>query len=229
MIVPSNPQQKFDLPKTIPLFPLPGALLLPQGQLPLNIFEPRYLRMVDDALAGARLIGMIQPVENTGQNIGAGNEGELYEVGCAGRITSFVESGDGRYLITLTGIRRFELAREVKGGAKDAAPYRVGEANWDAFEIDAHKDESAIDVDRDEFLEIMHDYLEAESLKADGDNIDDAPLDALVASLAMGCPFAPNEKQALLEAQTVAERAECLMALMEMSGGEEPGGDQVLQ
>ncbi len=225
MIVPSNPLQKFDLPPTIPLFPLPGALLLPQGQLPLNIFEPRYLRMVDDALAGPRLIGMIQPVEGASQTIGAGNDGELYGVGCAGRITSFIESGDGRYLITLTGVRRFALTSEIG----NEAPYRIGEVNWKAFEIDVHKDETAKDVDREEFLEIMHDYLEAESLKADGDNIDEAPLDALVASLAMGCPFAPNEKQALLEAQTVAERAECLMALMEMSGGDEPGGDQVLQ
>ena len=210
-----------ELPPIIPLFPLAGALLLPGGQLPLNIFEPRYLRMVDDALGGERMIGMIQPAESREKD----GKPSLFDVGCAGRITSFMEAGDGRYLITLTGVRRFRLARE---GAADT-PYRQGEADWAAFDIDAHKDLSGEDIDRDEFLEIMQDYLGAEGLETDWEAATAAPIDSLVASLAMGCPFAPNEKQALLEAQTVADRAECLMALMEMSGGDGSGGDQMVQ
>ncbi len=172
--------------------------------------------MIDDALGGARTIGMIQPMESVTE----GREPALYDVGCAGRITSFMETGDGRYLITLTGVRRFRLVEEV--GAEK--PYRMARADWDAFEIDVHKDDSGEDIDRDLFIEIMEEYLDAESLKTDWEAVDEAPIDALVVSLAMGCPFAPNEKQALLEAKTVAHRAECLMALMEMSGGDEAGG-----
>ncbi len=209
------------LPPAIPLFPLAGALLLPGGQLPLNIFEPRYLRMVDDALGGARVIGMIQPSEGVGED----GRPSLFDVGCAGRITSFMEADDGRYLITLTGLRRFRLKIEAVADT----PYRQAQADWAAFDIDAHKDLSGEEIDRDEFLEIMQDYLGAEGLETDWEAAASAPIDALVASLAMGCPFAPNEKQALLEARSVAERAECLMALMEMSGGEGPSGDQRLQ
>ncbi|MBL4618986.1 MAG: LON peptidase substrate-binding domain-containing protein [Alphaproteobacteria bacterium] len=208
------------LPETIPLFPLPNAIVLPGGQLPLNIFEPRYLRMVDDALGGARLIGMIQPTHE-----GSGAYPELFSVGCAGRITSFVETGDGRYLITLTGTRRFRISSEISTDT----PYRIAEADWSAFEMDAHPDPTADDVDREQFLLIMQDYLDAEGLQTDWEEADNASIDALVVSLAMGCPFAPNEKQALLEAPTIADRAVCLMALMEMSGGDEPDGDQMLQ
>ncbi|MEO1252725.1 MAG: LON peptidase substrate-binding domain-containing protein [Pseudomonadota bacterium] len=219
MIVEPKPRFKTNLPDTLPVFPLNGVLLLPGAQLPLNIFEPRYLRMIDDALAGARTIGMVQPR-------GAGVDDmapPLYDVGCAGRITSFAETGDGRYLITLTGVRRFRVIEE----ARVDTPYRVARADWSAFDIDAHPDTSGSDVDRELLLEIMRDYLEAEGLKADWDAAAEAPVDALVVSLAMGCPFAPNEKQALLEAPTIADQAECLMALMEMSGGDEPGGASV--
>lgn len=208
---------KLQLPDVIPLFPLEGALLLPGGQLPLNIFEPRYLRMVDDALGGSRLIGMIQPR--------AGEDSALYDVGCAGRITSFSETGDGRYQITLTGVHRFRLTGEAAGDA----PYRIGVADWGAFDIDGHRDLSDENVDRDELLDLMQDYLETEGLKTDWDAASQAPVDALVASLAMGCPFGPSEKQALLEAMTTQDRAECLMALMEMSGAEEPDGGPPLQ
>ncbi len=208
------------LPREIPLFPLPGALLLPGGQLPLNIFEPRYLRMIDDVLGGARMIGMIQPAEETG-----GDHPDLFSVGCAGRISSFVETGDGRYLITLNGQRRFRVIREISTDT----PYRLAEADWKAFEIDAHNDPSGKNVDRDEFLQVMQNYLDTEGLQTDWEEASAASIDALVVSLAMGCPFAPNEKQALLEAQTVEERAESLMALMEMSGGDENGGEQLLQ
>ncbi len=220
MIVEPKPRFQKQLPETIPVFPLAGALLMPGAQLPLNIFEPRYLRMVDDALAGARAIGMIQPRAGDGRDAP-----KLFDVGCAGRITAFSETGDGRYLITLTGVRRFRLIEEVHADT----PYRQATVDWGAYEIDAHADASGDEVDRDLFLEIMRDYLDAEGLKADWDAAEGAPVEALVVSLAMGCPFSPSEKQALLEAPTVAEQADCLMALMEMSGGEEPGGDATLQ
>ena len=219
-----NPRIRSALPEIIPLFPLAGALLLPGGQLPLNIFEPRYLRMVDDALGGARMIGMIQP-KDPGAAEQNGPAPSLFSVGCAGRITSFSETGDGRYLITLTGVRRFRLAHEVAGDT----PYRQGEADWDAFDVDSHKDRSGDQIDRDAFLAVMQDYLTAEGLKTDWDAAAAAPIDALVVSLAMGCPFEPNEKQALLEAMTTADRAECLTALMKISGAGEPDGDQRLQ
>lgn len=219
MIVEPKPRFQTQLPESIPIFPLAGALLMPGAQLPLNIFEPRYLRMVDDALAGARTIGMIQPRTSEVRE-----PATLFDVGCAGRITSFAETGDGRYLITLTGIRRFRILEEVHNDA----PYRSAMADWAAFEIDAHDDQSAGDVDRDLFLEIMRDYLDAEGLKADWNAAENAPVEALVVSLAMGCPFSPSEKQALLEAPTVFEQAESLMALMEMSGGDD-AGDTTLQ
>lgn len=209
------------LPDMIPIFPLEGALLLPGGQLPLNIFEPRYLRMVDDALSGSRLIGMIQPKAGEDANARA----MLYRVGCAGRLTSFTETGDGRYLITLTGVRRFAVKEEMSADT----PYRIGVADWDSFDVDAHKDATGETIDRAAFLEIMRGYLDAEGLEADWDAAASAPIDTLVASLAMGCPFAPNEKQALLEAKTVAERAKCLMTLMEISGAGEPDDGQSLQ
>jgi uncharacterized protein len=210
-------KSKATLPQTIALFPLSGALLLPEGQLPLNIFEPRYLKMIDDVLGGARSIGMIQPRDLPKKTDMAP---ALYKVGCAGRITSFRESGDGRYLVTLTGVRRFQLIEEIDV----EAPYRTARIDWDAFNIDAHKDTSGEDIDREVFVEIMSDYLDTEGLKTDWDAVEEAPIESLVASLAMGCPFAPNEKQALLEAITVADRAKILMALMEMSGAaDEPG------
>jgi Lon protease-like protein len=201
-------------PETLPLFPLTGALLLPGGQLPLNIFEPRYLAMVDAALAGDRLIGMIQPIEET--DLG---RPELYRVGCAGRITSFAESGDGRYLINLTGTRRFAVAEEL---ASDTA-YRLARPDWDAFAIDAEGDPTEDEVDREALLEALQEYLAAENLHIEWDKAAEASPQALVVSLAMGCPFQSNEKQALLEAKTLAEQAECLMALMALAGGDDNG------
>lgn len=207
------------LPETLALFPLPGALLLPTGQLPLNIFEPRYLRMVDDALAGVRLIGMIQPRsdDEDGRPL-------LYQVGCAGRITGFNETDDGRYLINLSGIRRFRLIEEV---ASDA-PYRVARVDFEAFAADGATDPSAEMIDRERLEDAMRSYLDAEGLKTDWEAVTEAPTQALVVSLSMGCPFAPNEKQALLEAPDAAERAECLMALMKMADASD-GGETRLQ
>jgi hypothetical protein len=210
------------LPQTTPLFPLSGALLLPAGRLPLNIFEPRYLNMIDDALGEARLIGMIQPLESSGPMDAAP---PLYDIGCAGRIVSFAETGDGRYLITLGGVRRFRVIDELSADK----PYRRAEVDWNAFPIDAQADRSAAKVDREALLRATQRYLAGENIKADWDAAASASTEALIMSLAMGCPFAPNEKQALLEAPTIYDRADCLMALMEMSRAEDSGGDQHLQ
>lgn len=198
-------------PTLIPLFPLAGAILLPRGQLPLNIFEPRYLRMVDDALAGARVIGMIQPRDETGAPA-------LFDVGCAGRITSFSETGDGRYLITLTGALRFRVRAEIAQGA----PYRTAEVDYAPYVGDADPDRTEETIDRERLFDAMRDYLSGERLSADWEAAAEAPTEALVNSLAMGCPFAANEKQALLEAPQLADRVRCLIALMRMGGD---GGD----
>ncbi len=201
------------LPSILPVFPLAGCILLPKGLLPLNIFEPRYLRMIDDALGSARIIGLIQPREN---DVAA--KPPLYDVGCAGRITSFQETGDGRYLISLTGLSRFRLAEELDA----ATPYRQVSADYGAFAGDIGEDPTGPDVDRDRLFDAMRGYFASEGLSTDWKEASGAPTEALVNSLAMGCPFAPNEKQALLEAGTLADRADCLIALMRMSGGEPP-------
>ena len=211
MTTPSDERPGRNVPDRLPLFPRPGALLLPGGQLPLNIFEPRYLRMVDDALGSARMIGMIQP--RNGSPSGAP---PLYTIGCAGRITSFSETDDGRYLINLTGMSRFRLTSELNADT----PYRLGEIDIDDFRGDEAQDESAELVDRERLEAAMRHYLDAEGLKTDWEAVTEAPTAALIASLAMGCPFAPNEKQALLEAENAAARAECLIALMEMAQGD---------
>ena len=207
-------------PGRLPLFPLSRAILLPKGQLPLNIFEPRYLRMVDDALGGSRVIGMIQPREEE-QSAAAP---PLYEVRCAGRITSFAETGDGRYFITLTGILRFRLDKEVAA----PTPYRQAEVDYALFVPDADPDPTATMVDRERLFDAMRLYFEAGKLNADWKAANEAPTDALVNSLAIGCPFAANEKQALLEAGSVADRARCLIALMCM-GGVDPSDTQTVQ
>lgn len=209
----------YELPEAMPIFPLTGALLLPGGQLPLNIFEPRYLRMIDDALSGARMIGMIQP-----RDAGDQDRPALYGVGCGGRLTGFNETEDGRYLITLTGIQRFRMVNELEADT----PYRQAEIDFGSFKGDDEIDPSADLVDRPRLEQAMQHYLDAEGLKTDWDAVEEAPIQALVCSLAMGCPFAPNEKQALLEAPTTMERAECLIALMEMSQVGD-GGDGTLQ
>ena len=210
------------LPASFPIFPLPGAILLPGAQLPLNIFEPRYLRMIDDALAGERMIGMIQPRLEQRENDDAP---VLYDVGCAGRIISFQETEDRRYLITLAGKQRFCVKTELHSDM----PYRSIVADWERFEIDFHKDDTGSTVDRDLFLAVMREYLELEGLKTDWKAAESAPIEALVASLAMGCPFPANEKQALLEAMTTSDRTDCLIALMEMSGTNDPDDHGMLQ
>jgi Lon protease-like protein len=212
-----------DLPDTIPVFPLPGALLLPRGQMPLNIFEPRYLAMVDDALRdGRRLIGMIQPDV---RQQSSPNGPALYKVGCVGRITQLAESGDGRYLLELTGVSRFEVVEE----AHVRTAYRQCRVSYARFSDDfvARKGEEA--VDRKMLLKTLREFLKANDLNTDWEGIEKAPNEALVNALSMMSPYGAPEKQALLEARDLKTRAEILIAVTEIElakknteGGETP-------
>ena len=196
------------LPDIIPVFPLYGAVLLPRGQMPLNIFEPRYLEMVDDVLAGERIIGMIQP-----QDDGSDDPAPvLRTVGCAGRVTTFSETDDSRYLITLTGLARFALVDEVAGDA----PYRLFRIRTDPFTAD-FVIQGENEVDRDDLLSAFRAYLDANDLDIDWDTILRAPTEWLVNAAAMFGPYGPAEKQALLEAPDLKTRAETVVALTEMT------------
>ena len=199
-----------DLPEVIPVFPLPGALLLPRGQMPLNIFEPRYLAMVDDAFRdGHRLIGMIQP--DVTHSSGEKNP-VLFRVGCVGRITQLAETGDGRYILELTGVSRFKVIEEMTV----LTAYRQCKVDYFAFADDftARKGEEA--VDRQALLDVLTDFLKANNLKVDWEGIESAPNEALVNALAMMSPYGPAEKQAMLEAPDLKTRAEILIAVTEM-------------
>jgi Lon protease-like protein len=195
------------LPETLPLFPLAGVLLLPRGGLPLNVFEPRYLALVDDALAAERLIGMIQPLDKDDVL-----RPRLARIGCAGRITAYRETDDNRYLITLTGICRFEL----KSDEDCASGYRKGACDFSAFAEDlvTHDEQ---DFPRERLVDALKDYLIQNDLKVDWKSIMTAPAEALVNALAMMCPFGGAEKQALLEAPSFEDRVSTLVALLEMS------------
>lgn len=203
-----------DLPSLIPVFPLAGALLLPLGQMPLNIFEPRYLAMIDHALANDRIIGMIQPKGPEGE------APELREIGCAGRITSFAETGDGRYLITLSGISRFKVMVE----APSQHPFRLCRVTYEPFASDLAEAPDADAVDRAGLLRTLRAFLDANSLKADWDSIQRTPTEILVNALAMMGPYDPPSKQALLEAPDLVHRAETLVALAEASMARGPDG-----
>lgn len=205
-----------DLPRVLPIFPLEGVLLLPGGRLPLNIFEPRYLAMFDDALAGHRLIGMIQPCETCRD----ADMPKVYETGCVGRITSFTETDDGRYLVTLSGIIRFDVGRELPSGS-----YRQVEPDYARFAADMDEDHSAID--RDRLMKVLNAYFEANSIEGDWEAIEQTGDERLVTSLAMICPLGAPEKQALLESMTLTERAEALTAIMEMATHGREGGNDV--
>ncbi|MBB5045623.1 hypothetical protein HNR60_000352 [Rhodopseudomonas rhenobacensis] len=223
--MPSNADYRGpgDLPERIPVFPLPGALLLPRGQMPLNIFEPRYLAMVDDALREHRLIGMIQPDLSHSSNEA---KPELFRVGCVGRITQFAEAGDGRYILELTGIARFKVVEELAA----ITPYRQCRVDYGPFVDDftARKGEEA--VDRETLLSVLREFLKANRLKVDWDGIETAPNEALVNALAMMSPYGPPEKQAMLEAPDLKTRAEILVAVTQMDlAKKRTSGDPPLQ
>ncbi|CAD7047468.1 peptidase S16 [Pseudorhizobium endolithicum] len=212
-----------DLPETVRVFPLTGALLLPGGQLPLNIFEPRYLAMFDAALAGDRLIGIVQPSLSEAEN-GEGSRSALSCVGCIGRITSFAETGDGRYITSLSGVCRFRLLEEIGEGH----PYRTFRIAPLLADLSAEDDEAA--VDRAELLRVFRAYLDANKLEADWESVGRAGNRTLVNSLSMMSPFGPAEKQALLEAPDLKTRAETLIAITEILLARGPGdSDTVLQ
>ena len=196
------------LPTILPIFPLTGVLLLPRGRLPLNIFEPRYLAMTRDALAGDRLIGMVQP-SNPGAS---GDNPPVYPMGCAGRITSFAETEDERFLITLTGTCRFRIRDELPL----LEGYRRVVPEWSEFARDlGSEDEPAFD--RERLMRGLKGYFQQHQISADWGAINSVPGERLVTSVAMVCPFEPSEKQALLEASDLNERARLLTAMVEMA------------
>lgn len=195
-----------DLPDIIPIFPLPGALLLPRARLPLHLFEPRYLAMLDDAMkTDARMIGMIQPYD------GADGASHLHSIGCAGRITAMSETEDGRYMITLSGQSRFRLTREVEG----FTPYRRAEVDWAGFEADLGGEEQDPMMDRAALLDLLERFFEDRGLNTDWDGMKEAEPELLINSLSMLCPFEPEERQALLEAPSLTTRRETLVTLIE--------------
>lgn len=205
-----------DLPEVIAVFPLPGALLLPRGRLPLHIFEPRYLAMIDDCLKTPhRLIGMIQP---RGTPTG---EARLQAIGCAGRLTGFAETDDGRYMITLTGLSRFRIREEVEG----FTPYRRMQVDWGSFGRDLGPLEADPDFRRDAFLPVLRRFFEARDLSTDWDAMVEAEPEMLINALSMLCPFGPEDKQALLEAPSLRTRRETLVTLIEFAlhAGDEAG------
>ncbi|MGH7018063.1 MAG: LON peptidase substrate-binding domain-containing protein [Caulobacteraceae bacterium] len=196
-----------DLPQALPVFPLDGALLLPGGELPLQIFEPRYLAMVDDVLAGDRLIGMIQT-----RGAAARSRPRLAGVGCAGRLTRYAETPDGKYLITLSGICRFEVDEELSA----TTPYRQVRPRFARFEADLAGDDETLEFERAPFLALLRRYLDRRGLGIEWDAVAAAPAPALINSLSMALPFEPAEKQALLEAAGLHERREALGTLLEI-------------
>jgi uncharacterized protein len=195
--------------ETLPIFPLTGVLLLPRGRLPLNIFEPRYLAMTRDALGGDRLIGMVQPSDS---NASLGGNPPVYPTGCAGRITSFSETDDGRHLITLTGLCRFSIREELplQHGYRRVIP------KWDEFASDLRNPREP-GFDRERLIRGLRTYFDRHQIKAEWDAINSVPGERLVTSIAMVCPFEPSEKQALLEARDLDERAQLLTAIVEMA------------
>jgi uncharacterized protein len=198
-----------DLPDVVPLFPLSAALLLPGGRMPLNIFEPRYLQMIDEAVGGRRLIGMIQPALDGA--LKADGEPEICQVGCLGRITSFAESGDGRYLIALQGVCRFRVVEEL--AAK--TPFR--QCRVVPFATDLAEEQAAREVNRPALLKAFRAYLDANGLEADWESVSRAENAMLVNALSMMAPYGAAEKQALLEAPDLKTRAETLIAITEMA------------
>lgn len=206
---------KFDLPELIPIFPLPGALLLPRARLPLHLFEPRYLSMLDDTLkTPERLIGMIQPNRVPGRNGGTG----LQTIGCVGRVTQFSETEDGRYMITLAGLSRFRVVAEVEG----FTAYRRARVSWAGFDADLGPAESDPGFDRTRFFDLLSRFFRARELQTDWETLREAEDELLINSLSMLLGFEPEDKQALLEAPSLSTRRETLVTLIEyaLRGGD---------
>lgn len=204
-----------DLPEKIPVFPLDGALLLPRAELPLNIFEPRYLAMVADALRTHRIIGMIQTTDPGGNKTPG-----IMPIGCAGRISAFSETAEDRLLITLTGVCRFSVENELKV----KTPYRQVKANFKDFEVDLVSDRGASEVNRPALMKAFRDYLTANDMQADWEEINATSTEVLVNTLSLLAPYPPRDKQALLEAPDLKTRADVLVALTEMALSRSPGG-----
>jgi hypothetical protein len=203
-----------DLPGTIPVFPLPGALLLPRARLPLHIFEPRYLAMLDDCMKTPhRLIGMIQPRDPVPGGVPAEGKRRLSAIGCAGRLTAFSETEDGRYMITLTGMSRYRVVGEVPG----FTPYIRCDVSWEGFGRDLGPVETDDGLDRPRFLDLLQRYFESEGLKTDWPALREADDELLVNSLAMLLPLSYEDKQALLEAPSLQTRRETLVTLIEFA------------
>lgn len=212
-----------DCPEIIPVFPLSRVLLLPRGQLPLNIFEPRYLAMVDAALGADRVIGMIQPDSDADPE---SDLPKLARVGCAGRIVQFAETGDGRYLVSLVGFARFTVVEELSV----PTPFRQCRVSFERFAVDFRARAGEGDVDRAGVLEALRAFAEATGLKVNWPEIEEAPNEVLVNALSMMSPFGPREKQALLEASDLKTRAEMLVAITEMElTKSQSGPDTILQ
>lgn len=195
-----------NLPETLIVFPLSGVLLLPTGQLPLNIFEPRYKQMIDDAMAGNKLIGIIQPRDDLG------SDEDLYNVGCVGKITEYSETRDERYMITLTGICRFGNDEEL--GVE--TPYRQVRPNWQSYQCDLEKS-GCRNLDRTKLHDLLKSYFDAQELSCDWETVESTTDAKLITCLSMVCPFSAKEKQALLEAACINERAKTFMAMLEMA------------
>jgi uncharacterized protein len=209
-----------DLPARIPVFPLRGVILLPRTSLPLNIFEPRYLQMLDDVMSGTRVLGIVQPGQSTQGESPLAPSAGLRSTGAVGRLTAYQELDDGRLVISLTGICRFKIAEEIAV----PTPYRSFHVDYEPFAGDFGSDETENAVDRDKLLETLKAYLSARSLRADWESIGQASNEALVNGLSMMSPYAPEEKQALLEAADLKTRAEILVALAQMELAAGTGG-----
>lgn len=210
-----------DLPDIIPVFPLPGALLLPRSRLPLHLFEPRYLTMLDDTLkTPQRVIGMIQPNAVPGRDANG-----LHTIGCAGRVTQFSETEDGRYMITLSGLSRFRLLSEVEG----FTPYRRARVSWEGFERDMGPTDRDTGFDRKAFLELLARYFQSRELQTDWGSLKEADDELLINSLSMLLGFEPEDKQALLEAPSLSTRRETLVTLIEYALRAGDGREDIMQ
>ncbi len=203
------------LPAVTPIFPLIGVLLLPGGRLPLNIFEPRYLEMTQDAMASHRIIGMIQPADPHSRDF----EPDIYHTGCAGLVSEFEETADNRILVTLTGVCRFEVANELP---REGLLYRRVAARYQSYACDLIQ-ENAIALDRDRLISALRKFFAARGIDADWSAIDEMCNEDLMTSFAMACPFGPSKKQALLECRETKERSAMFQALLEMAAHERDG------